>query len=55
MSESRGCASSPDYGIYASLRQSIQGAAVVSYCEPWATQEKACNRLSRRVNKMEIK
>ncbi|MBW2180425.1 MAG: hypothetical protein JRG81_08660 [Deltaproteobacteria bacterium] len=33
----------------------VQGEAVISYCKPWATQEMACHRLSRRVHKMEMK
>jgi hypothetical protein len=31
----------------------VKGEAVVTYCEPLTTKEMGCNRLSRRVNKME--
>ena len=35
--------------------QGIKGEAVVIYCEPLITKEMGCHRLSRRVNKIEIK
>jgi hypothetical protein len=33
----------------------VKGEAVVVYCDPLTTKEMAYHRLSRRVNKMEIK
>ncbi|MGD8548647.1 MAG: hypothetical protein PVJ45_03430 [Desulfobacterales bacterium] len=33
----------------------IKGEAVVIYCEPLITKEMGCHRLSRRVNKIDIK
>jgi hypothetical protein len=33
----------------------IKGEVVVVYCEPLITKEMGCHRLSRRVNKIEIK
>jgi len=35
--------------------QGVKGEAVVNYCEPLTTPKMGCHRLSRRVNKMEIK
>jgi len=35
--------------------QGVTGEAVVNYCEPVTTPEMGCHRLSRRVNKIEIK
>jgi hypothetical protein len=34
--------------------QGAEGEAIVSYCEPSATQEVVCHRLSRRVNNMAV-
>ncbi len=33
------------------MSKASKGEAVVNYCEPLATQEMGCHRLSRRVNK----
>ncbi len=35
--------------------QGVMGEAVVNYCEPLTTQKMGYHRLSRRVNKIEIK
>jgi len=35
--------------------QGIKGKAVVNYCEPLTTPKMGYHRLSRRVNKIEIK
>jgi hypothetical protein len=35
--------------------QGVEGEAVVSYCEPLTTPKMGYHRLSRRVNKIEIK
>jgi len=49
------CLRSPDNGIFLILRNATEGEAVVVYREPSARKEMGYYRLSRRVNKIDIK